>query len=143
MIKVIKAVGWIKGNNGTGVVYELEQDGVAFLANRVIENGVEPWRYLSVGMLRDHVARDLGYFSNTRPDYLSENLVAKAANGDLNVQNPDWPRIYNGTMPTEPTEPTPPGAVTEDTLSLPFSISLEGTVKIRLGGLSKIFELLQ
>lgn len=138
-MKVEKAVGWILGQNGKGVTYELSHNGQYALAN-IWQDG--KFHYLSIEAAREHVAIGKATLQD-RGSYLPESSLPKNADGSLKVDNPDgWERLYtesgNAGGDTNETGET----VISDNLEFPFSVSFEGKVKINIAGLSKILNLL-
>lgn len=139
-MKVEKAVGWILGQNGKGITYELSQNGQYALAN-IWQDG--KFHYLSIEAANAHISAGKASLDNIRNSYLSESSLPKNADGSLKVDNPDgWERLYtesgNSGGDSEETGET----VISDNLEFPFSVSFEGKVKINIAGLSKILNLL-
>lgn len=138
-MKVEKSVGWIKGQSGTGIIYELSSNGGYALAN-IWQDG--KFHYLSIEEAKAHIAIDKAKLNDSRSSYLAESALPKNTDGSLKVDNPDgWDRLY--------TEPVYSGdqeqdqdIVISDTLEFPVSVKFEGSVKINIAGLSKILNLL-
>ena len=138
-MKVEKAVGWIKGQNGTGVIYELSSNGGYALAN-IWQDG--KFHYLSIDDAKAHIEIGKAQVNSARSSYQAESALPKNSDGSLKVDNPDgWDRLY--------TEPVNSGdqeqdqeIVISDNLEFPVSVKFEGVVKINIAGLSKILNLL-
>jgi hypothetical protein len=145
MAKLVAAVGYTVGLNGSGIVYEAEQGGInpgVFLVQRwLTSEGTEPFVYIWEGGVTDHVQRGKGQ-ANLRSSYLQESKVYKKPDGTIDVENGNYPRLFEGTLPTvsqgggNPVIPVTPG---NGVIEIP--VSFTGVLKIDLSTLSALIEL--
>jgi hypothetical protein len=136
-MKVEKAVGWVAGLNGTGVVYEVSDNGKYILATIEADGTFRP---ISLTDVISHALAGKGQLLNPRPEYLAVNNY-----NVLPVENPQgWTRIFTPATTTDPapveTE-EPDETDEEEEISIPFSIQVNGTIKFSLGSLSSFFKL--
>lgn len=135
-MKVEKATGWIQGLNGKGVVYELSSNGNYCLAT-IWTDG--KFHFLSYSDLQQHIQEGKGSITNPRSQYLAESDVKVPGDGSLEVSNPGgWSRLYDNGSGNDTENQS-----NEDILAIPVSISFTGQITLRLGGLSKILNILQ
>ncbi|WP_353720182.1 hypothetical protein [Dyadobacter sp. 676] len=134
-MKVEKAVGWVQGANGTGVVYEISHNGGYLLAVIWQDN---KFHHLTLDFLAQHIAEAKGALTAPRTYYLPEGSFPVDADGTLPVSNPDgWKRLYETPTPAS-------GTTTEaDELEIPVSVSFSGTLKLKMGGVSALLKLFE
>ncbi|HEV7378974.1 MAG TPA: hypothetical protein VGN64_04225 [Dyadobacter sp.] len=130
-MKVIGIVGYIVGLNGTGNLFEVEDNGKTYLATIWADGKFHP---ISTESVKEHVAQGKGKL-NSAKIFTNSNVDV------LNVINPEgWKRIHQSTSES----PEQPDNETEisDSLEFPFNISFDGKIKIDIGGVNKILKLL-
>ncbi|GGB98422.1 hypothetical protein [Dyadobacter sediminis] len=136
-MKVEKQVGWIKGLNGIGNVFELSHNGKYLLACIWQDN---KFHFLDAGSLIEEINQGTASLAEIRESYLHGSAVPINADGSLTVSNPDgWQRLYQPATgnSTEATENL------ADELNFPVSISFTGSVKVKLEGLSQILKFIE
>jgi len=133
-MKVEKAVGWIQGLNGTGIVYELSHNGEYLLAT-IWQDG--KFHFLDRGTLTEHIGQGKGALTDPRSSYLAANAIATGPDGTLEVSNPaGWQRLY---IPPTGNGPQPG----TDELVFPVELSFTGSLKIKVAGLSEILKFVE
>jgi hypothetical protein len=134
-MKVEKAVGWIHGANGTGVVYEVSHNSGYLLAVIWLDN---KFHFMTLDSLAQHIAEGKGALTAPRASYLPEGAFPVDADGTLPVSNSEgWKRLYEATTPGT-------GTTTEsDELEIPVSVSFSGTLKLKMGGISALLKLFE
>lgn len=130
-VTVIKLVGWLQGRNGTGNVYLLQNEtGRQFLGMLQTTESGEKWGLLANSTLQEHIAMGKGALS-VAGSYPEE---IEGLDGTFAVENPSgWTRLYTGPTQPEPTTPTD-----ADTFEIPFTISFEGKMKLKVAGFEAI-----
>lgn len=136
-MKVEKQVGWIKGLNGTGNVFELSHNGKYLLACIWQDN---KFHFLDAGNLAAEVNQGKAALNEKRDYYMQESAIPINGDGSLPVSNPDgWPRLYQPTTGSS----TDTAETQTDELNFPISISFTGSVKVKLEGLSQILKFVE
>lgn len=134
---VVKPVGWLQGLNGKGVVYELSGDDGTKVLGMLQKDvaGGEFWAFLSYSTLKEHIEMGKGksFVSNVYPEAPAGFPFVVNANG--------WQRLY--MEPTTTVGGTDGDSTEGDTIEIPVSVSFEGKMKIRLGGLEKLMQLFE
>lgn len=134
-MKVEKAVGWLQGLSGTGVVYEISHNGGFLLAVIWQDN---KFHHVGMDWLNQHIAEGKAALTAPRESYLPDGSFPVDSDGTLPVLNPDgWKRLYEAPTPGS-------GPATEtDELEIPVSVSFSGTLKLKMGGISTLLKLFE
>jgi hypothetical protein len=124
----IKKIGWLRGLNGVGVVYEIPVPGGYSLAT-IWEDS--KFHTLKLEDFQNQVNKGTAVVTAgpLQASYLNSDAV-----GSVDVAG--YARFYTQDQPET-------GTVTSETLEIPVKIAFEGVIKINLGGLTKLFEFLQ
>jgi hypothetical protein len=144
MAKLIAAVGYTVGLNGSGIVYEAEQGGVnpgVFLVQKWLNsNGDEPFVYVHPAGISDHVQRGKGV-ANLRSSYLEESKVLRNQDASVPVENDNYPRLFDGTLPQITSGSSPVIPVNPGSGILEIPVTFTGVLKIDLSKLSSLIDL--
>lgn len=133
-MKVEKKVGWLKGGNGVGNVFELSHQGGHLLA-MIWQDG--NFHYLSVDDLKKQIQAGTAAVPELRETYLPAIGIPQLPDGSLTVENPSgWERLYTATVPGDEES-----TVTKDEIVIPFTFS--GTLKIDVSGLAALIKLIE
>jgi hypothetical protein len=143
-MKVENVVGWYDGRDGRGNVFEVSTNGELILAtiwgdgkfHRMLLSDILKQR----GLQKAHLDWD-------EKRYAKDSSSFREVNGTLEVDNPaGWNRFYAAPAPGTETpggETEDPVTTTEDELVFPFSFSFTGTMKINVGGISKLLKFIE
>lgn len=124
-MKVTRVVGWLKGQAGTGNIFEVSKDG-GFILVMIWADGL--FHAIDHSEVIEHQNKGLAALFDAQGFYLTVD------NGSVvNVENPSgWERFY-----TEAGQNSDSG----DEIRIPVLIQFSGELKINLAGLSKLIQL--
>lgn len=140
-MKVERVIGWLKGSNGTGNIFEVSHNGRELLA-MIWQDG--KFHYTAPGDVAKQVKEGTASITPTpnwtNSTYLSESQVPANSDGTLSVENPSgWQRLY---QPPTGGEGTGDETVeTKEVIEIPFKI--EGKISFDVSQFAALIKLIE